>query len=172
MTVKAQSPPTKAKLPAAAAVRPSRDNSTVVLIRNPKFSYRKRPDHSKKNERHSALSVRVCISTDPQAPPRSRRQARSFQGREGQVCISPVMSNFEQTASIAGLMFPGETCMRPYGPCPLISLRIPRPRGLLALILINWVLWAAQPIVMLCRWRYPRVTSWIVDALLRLSDPR
>jgi hypothetical protein len=82
------------------------------------------------------------------------------------VCISPVMSNFEQTASIAGLMFPGETCMRPYGPCPLISLRIPRPRGLLALILINWVLWAAQPIVMLCRWRYPRVTSWIVDAFL------
>ena len=24
-------------------------------------------------------------------------------------CISPVMSNFEQTASIAGLMFPWET---------------------------------------------------------------
>jgi RTX calcium-binding nonapeptide repeat (4 copies) len=39
--------------------------------------------HSKKTERHSVLSVHVCISTDAQAPPRSRQQRRSIPSLHG-----------------------------------------------------------------------------------------
>jgi hypothetical protein len=49
------------------------------------------------------------------------------------------------------------SCMRPHSPCPLIQLRAPRRRGLLMLILINWLFGALVPIVTFCVPRYPRL---------------
>ena len=56
----------------------------------PAGAHRDRIDHSKKTERHSALSVHVCISTDAQAPPRSRRRPDHFQVYTGQVRVGTI----------------------------------------------------------------------------------
>jgi hypothetical protein len=62
--------------------------------------------------------------------------------------------------------------MRPHGPCPLIPLRAPRQRSLLALILINWLFGALLPIVTFCVPRHPRIAGWIAERLIRLTRPR